>query len=93
MPGFFQLQPHFVESMVIRGDTGYYFLAKCQIKKKVTLSFFVNTEAYGAGNFKTPLLLHFDPISVKLPWLGYHGGMLAVTFPGNLQCFKKNVAL
>ncbi len=46
--------------------------------------FFVNPGPYGAGNFKTPLLLLFHPISAKLyEDIGYHGGIKAVGFLGN----------
>ncbi len=81
------------------GILGYYFFgdrSKIKIFMALFWNFFVNIGPYGAGNFKTILLLQFSSnvMSANLDEdIGYHGGIQAITFLGNRSKFENFVAL
>ncbi len=92
---FIRFQPNFIQSIIIRGKYSYYFLPKRLKTYGTLMTFFLNPGPYGAGNFKTLLLLQFSSeLSAKLyEEITYHGGIKAITFLGNQPSFKNFLAL
>ncbi len=93
-PLFIDFQPNFMESMVVRGNTGCCFFGDLPNFMALWMKFLLTLDNMVLEILKHSSSNSLHPISAKLyEDIGYHGGTQAVTFLGNQPSFKNFVAL
>ncbi len=91
---FLQIQTNFIASMLVMSHIAYYFLGVLPKKYGTLKNLLIEDHYYGAGNFKTLLLLQRSSnLTQTNEDTGDHSGIQGVTFLCNWPSFKKIATL